>query len=157
MVCSISLAMIYLPSKANAPAPILGVNSLKQYAVKSFLQKANDPKSAWHKKLLQVNQEHTDGRNSGGVLPLMTTADIQVVSIAGEDEFGFYCRVIPDKPKHSQCDNSVDENYLILLLYKMSVHKATTYDSIKFMIKLASKAEWKMNENEFIVRSPRVD
>lgn len=148
LVFSISLAMIYLPSKANAPTPILGVNSLKQYAVKSFLQKANDPKSALHKKLLQVNQEHTDGRNSGGVLPLMTTADIQVVSIQGEDQFGFYCRAIPSKPQHSQCDNGVDENYLVLIPYKMSVHKAKTYDSIKFIIKVVKKAEWKMNENE---------
>lgn len=107
--------MIYLPSKSYAPTAILGVNSLKQYAVKSFLQKANDPKSALYKKLLQVNQEYTDGRNSGGVLPLtLTTVNIQVVSIIGEDQFGFYCRAIADKPKHSQCDNSVDENYLIL-------------------------------------------
>lgn len=97
----------------------------------------------------QFNQEHTDGRNSKGVLPnTLTASNIQVVSIAGDDTFGSYCSSIANKPGHSKCYNSVSETYLILIPYKMSVHKATTYDSIKFAVKASKKAEWKMDEHE---------
>ncbi|WYL98244.2 MAG: hypothetical protein HEQ19_00615 [Gloeotrichia echinulata CP02] len=70
--------MISTASKANAPAPVPGIDRLKQNVVKSFLQQANDPKSSFHKKLVQLNLEKTDGRNQNGVLPKTFGGSIKI-------------------------------------------------------------------------------
>lgn len=142
--------MISSVSFAAAPVravPVARVDSLKQNAVKSFLQKANDPKSALNQRLIKFNQEQTDGRNSSGVLPkTLTYTNIQVISIGGENQFGSYCTVIPAKPGNTKCTNGVSETFLIP--YKMGVHKAVEYDSMKFVIKATKSADWKMDEHE---------
>ncbi len=144
--------MISSVSFAAAPVlavPVAGVDSLKQNAVKSFLQKANDPKSALNQRLTKFNQEQTDGRNSSGVLPkTLTSTNIQVISIGGENQFGSYCTVIPAKPGNTKCTNGVSETFLILIPYKMGVHKAVEYDSMKFVIKATKSADWKMDEQQ---------
>jgi F0F1-type ATP synthase membrane subunit b/b' len=76
----------------QAATPIFGIDSLKQNVVKSFLQKANNPKAELHKQLQQFNQDNTDGRNSQGFIPKVLTANhIKIIPIGGEDQFGSYC------------------------------------------------------------------
>ncbi|MBA3921395.1 MAG: hypothetical protein H0X31_06735 [Nostocaceae cyanobacterium] len=146
------MLMISSVSFAVAPVlavPVAGVDSLKQNAVKSFLQKANDPKSALNQRLTKFNQEQADGRNSSGVLPkTLTYTNIQVISIGGENQFGSYCTAIPAKPENTKCTNGVSETFLILIPYKMGVHKAVEYDSMKFIVKVAKSADWKMDEQQ---------
>jgi hypothetical protein len=145
--CSLSLAII--PSVSLAGKAVPGVDTFRENVAKSFLQKANDPKSAFHKKLAKFNQEHVDGRNSAGVLPkTLSSTNIQVIPILGEDTFGRYCDKIATKPQHLLCHTTVNETYLVVIPYKMSVHKAATYDSLKFVVKSIKRVEWKVDSQE---------
>ncbi len=149
LLSSISVVMVSTATKANAPAPVPGIDTLKQNVVKSFLQKANDPKSSLHKKLVQLNQEKIDGRNTNGVLPkTLTSNNIQVISISGEDQFGRYCHGIANKPDNFECENGVSETYLVLITYKFGVHKATEYESFKFAVKAEKTVTWKIDTQE---------
>lgn len=145
MIFSASIAMGSAVSKATAAEP--GIDSLKQNVVNSFLQKANTPSAQLHKRLESLNQ--ADGRNPSGIFPTtLKASDIQVVSIAGENQFGRYCSQINGKPGHSSCQNGVSETYLILVPYKMGVRKAVEYNSIQFIIKASKNAEWKIDQRE---------
>jgi hypothetical protein len=124
-----------------------GIDLLKKNAIESFLQKANNPKTALHKKLVELNQ--ADGRNINGIFPkTLTTKDIQIVSIDGEDQFGGYCSGIESKPEHFVCRQRVTETYLILIPSKMGVHKATDYQRFLFIVNLSKNIEWKRDAND---------
>jgi len=147
MLCSTTAT--YGIQTSPSQAAELGVDSLKAEVVKSFVQKANNPTSTLYKLLDKFNQEHTDGRNPKGVLPkVLTTNDIRVLSINGENQFGSYCSAIPAKPGHAQCSNGVSETYLIVIPYKMGVHKATGYDSIQFIVESRKNINWKIDTQE---------
>jgi hypothetical protein len=147
VISSISLVTVSTASQANAPAPILGVNLLKQKVTKFFLQTANDAKSPLHKKLIKLNQEYIDGRNENGVIPkTLIASNLQLISITGENRFGSYCNAIAEKPGHFQCDQAVSETYLILIPYKLAVHKAIGHQSFKFAVKAVKTTEWKRDE-----------
>jgi hypothetical protein len=145
LLAGFSLSSLFVSSVSSAATP--GIDLLKENATKSFLQKANAPKTSLHKKLVELNQ--VDGRNSNGIFPKTLTAkDIQIVTIDGEDQFGSYCSTIQGKPGHTKCSNGVSETYLILIPSKMGVHKAVEYSRFLFIVKASKKVEWKMNEKE---------
>ncbi len=147
MLSSASSVMGFSTQKPNTPVP--GVDSLRNNVEKSFLEKANNPKSQLNKTLTIFNQEHTDGRNSNGVIPkTLGVGNIKIVPISGEDQFGRYCSQISNKPGHSQCSNGLSESYLILIPYKMGVHKAVEHDTIQFIVNAEKKAEWKLDTKD---------
>jgi hypothetical protein len=166
LVCTSSLLWFTnLPAQGNQTTTVAGVNSLKQNVIQAFLRQANDPKSQFHQKLLQLNQETIDGRNQQGVIPkTLTVTDLQVILIDGEDQFGAYCQQIPNKPDHRQCENGVTETYLMQIPYRYRVHKATSYPSFKFVVKAEKNSAWKVDDkekeydrSESITVSPPVD
>lgn len=146
----ISLPLVGLFISSASPANTTttpGINSLKQNLIKSFIQQANNPKSKLHHFIQKVNQDHTDGRNQLGVLPKTITANnIQVLPVSGENQFGSYC-TNTDKPEQSKCESKISETYLITIVYKMGVHKATEYNSLNFLAEVAKKVEWKQDAN----------
>jgi hypothetical protein len=147
MLSSASSVMGFSSQKLNTNVP--GVDYLKSNVEKSFLEKANNPKSQLNKTLTIFNQDHTDGRNSNGVIPkTLGAGNIKIIPISGEDQFGRYCSQISNKPGHSLCSNGLTETYLILIPYKMGVHKAVGYDTIQFIVSAEKKAEWKMDAKD---------
>lgn len=144
-LASFSLSNLFVSSASKAATP--GIDMLKENAIKSFLQKANNPKTPLHRKLVELNQ--ADGRNSNGIFPKTLTAkNIQIVTIDGQDQFGFYCSIIEGNPKHSECSNGVSETYLIMIPSKMYVHKAVVYNRFLFIVKASKSVKWKLNEKE---------
>lgn len=120
-----------------------GINSLKPSVVNFFLQKANTPSSQLYKRLESLN--YRDGRNGDGIFPRpLKASDLQVVSITGENEYGWYCSRIEGQPGDRDCATKVSEAYLILVPSKQSVHKAVVYNSIQFFINASKLVEWKI-------------
>jgi hypothetical protein len=131
----------------GAMAATRGIDSLQDYTIKSFLQKANNPQSSLHKQLLEINL--ADGRNPNGIFPkVLKVKDIRIVAIDGSDQFGSYCYGIEGKPEHFRCSMGVYETYLIMIDSKMGVHKATEYQRFLFVVKSSKNIEWKINEKE---------
>ena len=90
-----------------------------------------------------------DGRNIDGIFPkILTAKDIQIVSIDGENLFGSYCSGLDSKPGHFKCAKGVYETYLILIPYKMGVHKATIYGKFIFMLKASRNIKWNIDNQE---------
>ncbi len=143
LLAGLSLSGLFVPSVSLATTP--GIDLLKEITLKSFLQKANDPKALLHKKLVELNQ--VDGKNSNGLFPkILTAKNIQIVTIDGQDQFGSYCSVIQGNPGQSKCSNGISETYLILIPSRMSVHKAVVYRNFLFTVKASKDVEWKMDE-----------
>ncbi len=145
LLASISTSSLFISSPSTAATP--GVNLLQNNVVESFLQKANNPKTALHKQLVELNQ--ADGRNSNGIFPkILTVKNIQIVTIGGTDQFGTYCSMMQNKPEHLQCSNEISETYLILIPSKMGVHKAVEYQKFQFLVQASKKFNWKKDEKE---------
>jgi hypothetical protein len=126
-----------IPALAATP----GLDSLQENAVRSFLQKANDPKTPLHQSLMKLNQ--ADGRNPAGIFPKVLKArDIQIVPIVGSNQFGSYCNEIVGKPQRRKCSRGIYEAFLILVQSKMGVHKATDYQRFLFVVKASRTFTW---------------
>jgi hypothetical protein len=136
---------LFKPSGSFATTP--GIDSMKKNAIESFLKKANDPKTPLHQKLVELNQK--DGRNPNGIFPkTLTTKDLQIVSIDGEDQFGSYCSQIEGKLERVKCTQEATETYLILISTKMGVRKATEYQPLIFVVKASKNIEWQRDEKD---------
>ncbi len=99
---AISSLLLSVPALAATP----GIDSLKENTVRSFLQKANDPKTLPHKNLLNLNE--ADGCNLNGIFPkVLKAGDLQIVPIEGSNQFGSYCNAIEGKTKRYKCSNGV--------------------------------------------------
>ncbi|NJL63561.1 MAG: hypothetical protein HC903_19165 [Methylacidiphilales bacterium] len=139
----VSNSLVSSSSLAATP----GIDLLKENTIKSFLQKANNPTTSLHKKLVELNL--TDGRNSNGIFPkTLTIKDIQAILITGQDQFGSYCSALPGKATHFQCSNGVSETYLILIPSKIGVHKAVEYQKFQFIVEASKKVDWKKDEKD---------
>ncbi len=148
-VFSLSLNMVYSITPAKPATPNPAISLLRENVVKSLVKKANDPNSLLHQKLVELNKQATDGRNLNGVFPkTLTENNIQVIFIDGEDQYGRYCHVIPEKPEHLRCENSASASYLILVPYKTQVHKATEYESLLFTVQAKKTSKWKVDNKE---------
>jgi|GEM_PF-2214907 len=149
VISSLLLAMASSTAEADPISGDTAFNLLSKDVVKSFLQKANNPNSLIHKKLENLNQENTDGRNEHGIFPkILRESDIKIILINGEDDYGRYCYAITGKPGHLRCENGVSATYLIILPYIIQVHKATEYQSLIFTISAAKSSQSKLDENE---------
>lgn len=141
--CVASSCGISLRSIAATP----GIDLLQKHVSESFLKTANNPKTALHKKLVDLNQ--ADGRNINGIFPkTLTPKDIQIVPLEGEDQFGSYCSGIEGKTEYFICSSYIGETYLILIRSKMGVRKATEYQNILFIVKVSKKMEWQRDPND---------
>jgi hypothetical protein len=133
-----------LTSELLATTP--GINSLQNDTIKLFLKKANDPGALLYENLRKIN--NVNGRNPNGIFPkTLTSKDIQVVMIGGQNQFGRYCSRIESKPEHLRCSNGITETYLILIPTKIGVHKAVIYRPFLFTVTTSKKIVWYMNEN----------
>jgi hypothetical protein len=139
----LSASGIFLSTRSLAVTP--GIDSLQENAVRSFLQKANDPKTPLHQNLMKLNQ--ADGRNPAGIFPKVLKArDIQIVPIVGSNQFGSYCNEIVGKPQRRKCSRGIYEAFLILVQSKMGVHKATDYQRFLFVVKASRTFTWETDE-----------
>ncbi len=144
---SIWLCAFGLLVSSGVQAATPGIDSLKASTIRAFLQQANNPKTSLHQKLVDLNQ--ADGRNVNGIFPKTLAAkDIQVMSIDGENQFGSYCSGITNKPNHFKCASGVTETYLISILAKMGVRKATSYPSFLFVVTASKNMEWNRDDKD---------
>ncbi|QDK46696.1 hypothetical protein DOM22_16810 [Bdellovibrio sp. ZAP7] len=97
-------------------------------AIQKVLKDSKDYSSPIGK--LIVKNDIEDGRNHNGNINLpLSPKDIQITLIDGEDQFGFYC-------DERECSNGKHGVFLVAIASQMGVHKAVSFDTVKFLVRV---------------------
>ncbi|QLY24885.1 hypothetical protein [Bdellovibrio sp. KM01] len=97
-------------------------------AIQKVLKDSKDYSSPIGK--LIVKNDYVDGRNANGTINLpLSPKDIRITLIDGEDQFGVYC-------DEGFCSNGKYGIFFVTIASQMGVHKAASFDSVKFLVRV---------------------